>query len=271
MPSSASVMAAVCQFAPTGDVARNRAKITEFVGEAARRNARITIFPEYANYFVNPFDHSIAEHAETLEGPFVEHLQGLSREHDIVIVSGLLQRSDHDERPYNTAVAVDEDGVVAVYHKQHLYDAFGHRESDWIKPGALIEPQVFTVDGMKFGILTCYDLRFPETTRLVVDAGAEGVIVPAEWVQGPLKEFHWNTLLATRAIENTAFVLAADHPPPNGVGLSQIIGPDGIRLAAVSTGEAIGSALIRRSDLQQVRATNPALKLRRYRVINPIG
>ncbi len=109
-------------------------------------------------------------------------------------------------------------GVLARYRKLHLYDAFGQRESDWVEPGELAEPETFELDGLRFGLMTCYDLRFPEVGRLLADAGADVFVVPAEWVRGPLKEHHWRTLLHARAIENTVFVAAADHPPPLGVG-----------------------------------------------------
>jgi len=156
--------------------------------------------------------------------------------------------------------------VTAAYRKQHLYDAFGSLESEWIAPGPLSAPETFEVGGLRFGMITCYDLRFPEVMRAVVDAGAEAVLVPAEWVNGPLKERHWNTLLSARAIENTVFVAAADHPAPIGVGFSQILAPDGTVLASTSTGAGSAMAALRPEELERVRSINPALRLRRYRV-----
>jgi predicted amidohydrolase len=265
--TSPSIQVAVCQFAPGADPERNRAKVAELVRQAATSGARIAVLPEYSNYFLAPFDECIRQHAEPLDGPFVEHLRTLAAEYEITIVAGLLEASEREARPYNAAVAVDAAGVQAVYRKQHLYDAFGNRESDWLTQGPHSSPQTFEVAGVRFGMITCYDLRFPEAMRMVVDAGAEAVIVPAEWVSGPLKERHWNTLLAARAIENTVFVVASDHPAPIGVGLSQILAPDGTVLVSVSTSEAVALATLRMADLERTREANPALRLRRYRVV----
>jgi predicted amidohydrolase len=91
-------------------------------------------------------------------------------------------------------------------------------------------------------------------------------LVPAEWVRGPLKEHHWRTLLHARAIENTVFVAAADHPPPLGVGNSLIVDPLGVELAAVGTSTDVAVAHLDVGAIERVRRVNPALALRRFRV-----
>jgi predicted amidohydrolase len=136
-----------------------------------------------------------------------------------------------------------------------------------VVPGELDAPQTFVVDGVLVGMQTCYDLRFPEVTRRIVDAGAELVLVPAEWVRGPLKEHHWRTLLTARAIENTIFLAAADHVPPSGIGLSLVVDPMGVVIAEAGEREGIALAWVEQSRLSQVRRINPALALRRYRVV----
>ena len=134
-------------------------------------------------------------------------------------------------------------------------------------PGDLDEPQTFEVDGIVVGLQTCYDLRFPEVTRRLADAGADLVAVPAEWVRGPLKEHHWTTLLAARAIENTLYVAAADHPPPIGVGASAIDRPDGRDARRARRDDrAWRSPRSSSARIREVRERNPALRLRRYRV-----
>src|SRR5690606_7712975 len=101
-------------------------------------------------------------------------------------------------------------------------------ESKWIAPGDLEAPQLFEVAGLKVGLQTCYDLRFPEVSRTLVDAGADVLAVPSEWVRGPLKEHHWRTLVTARALENTVYVAAADHPAPIGAGNSMVVDPMGV-------------------------------------------
>jgi predicted amidohydrolase len=258
---------AVVQFSPTADAAANLALIGGLVATASDRGARVVVFPEYSSYFVDPFDESLRENAEDLDGPFTRALTALAAEHDVTVVAGLLEKADDDRRVRNTVVAVDVSGVIATYRKLHLYDAFGQRESDWIEPGRLDGPETFEAGGLRFGLMTCYDVRFPEVARMLVDAGADVFLVPAEWVRGPLKEYHWSTLLHARAIENTVFVAAADHPPPLGVGHSMIIDPQGVQIAAVGTGTGVAVAHLDPSAIDRVRRINPALALRRLKVV----
>ncbi|WP_458041292.1 MULTISPECIES: carbon-nitrogen hydrolase family protein [Bacteria] len=262
----AAVGVAVAQFAPTASRAVNLESIAELVERAVARGARLVLFPEYSSYFVDPFDESLAANAETLDGTFVAGLVALADLHDICIVAGMVERAEDNKRVRNTVVAVDGGGVLATYRKLHLYDAFGQRESDWVEAGEITEPQTFECAGMRFALQTCYDLRFPEVTRLLADAAADVVLVPAEWVRGPLKEYHWQTLLRARAIENTLYVAAADHPPPLGVGHSAVIDPQGVEIAALGTGTDVVVGFVERAAVERVRRTNPALALRRFRV-----
>ncbi|MDZ8172176.1 carbon-nitrogen hydrolase family protein [Microbacterium xanthum] len=261
-----SVAVAVAQFAPAADTDRNIGEIGDLVAVAAERGARVVVLPEYSSYFIDPFDATLRDQAQPVDGPFGAALRDLAAAHGVTVVAGLLEEGNGD-RVRNTVVAVDETGLVAAYRKLHLYDAFGQRESDWVEPGEIVDPPVFSVDGMRFGIMTCYDLRFPEVTRLLADAGAEVVLVAAEWVRGPMKEAHWRTLLHARAIENTFFVAAADHPPPRGVGQSMVVDPQGAEIAAVGTGTGVAVAHLDPEAITRVRRVNPALALRRFAVV----
>ena len=262
-----SLAVGVAQFAPTADTEANLEAIEELVATASGRGARVIVFPEYSSYFVDPFDESLAANAQELEGPFVQALARIAAAHDVVVVAGLLERAEDGRRVRNTVVAVGPEGLRAHYRKLHLYDAFGQRESDWIEAGDLGEPRTFEFGGLRFGLMTCYDLRFPEVGRLLVDAGADVFLVPAEWVRGPLKEHHWRTLLHARAIENTVFVAAADHPPPLGIGSSLIVDPQGVELAAVGTATDVAVAHLDVGAVARVRRVNPALQLRRLGVV----
>ncbi|GAA2012215.1 carbon-nitrogen hydrolase family protein [Microbacterium ulmi] len=257
---------AVAQFAPAADTEANLEVIAQLASTAAQRGARVVVFPEYSSYFVDLFDESLAAHAQEVDGPFTSALARIAAEHGLVVVAGLLERGGDGRRVRNTVVAVAADGVRARYRKLHLYDAFGQRESDWVEPGELAEPETFEVEGLRFGLMTCYDLRFPEVGRLLADAGADVFLVPAEWVRGPLKEHHWRTLVHARAIENTVFVAAADHPPPLGVGASMIVDPQGVEIAAVGTATDVAVAHLDQAAVERVRRVNPALALRRFRV-----
>ncbi|WP_022881290.1 carbon-nitrogen hydrolase family protein [Gryllotalpicola ginsengisoli] len=264
----AELQLAVAQFAPGSDTEANLAAIRSLARAAVARGARLVVFPEYSSFFVNPVGAPFLDAAETLDGTFVTALGALADELDATIVAGMAERSEQPGRFSNTVVALAPgSGLVASYRKQHLYDAFGARESEWVAPGGLEEPQLFDVDGVRIGLQTCYDLRFPEVTRRIVDAGAELVLVPSEWVRGTLKEHHWRTLITARAIENTVYVAAADHVPPVGVGASLIVDPVGVTLAELGDETDAALASLSTQRLHEVRQMNPALELRRYTVV----
>lgn len=256
---------AVAQFAPTEDKGANLAEIERLLREAAARGARLVVLPEYAVYTAPAMDDRFVDSAEPLDGPTVSRLRKLTAELGVFAIAGVNETAGRG-RIHNTLVALGEGEVRAVYRKVHLYDAFGYKESDRVLAADPAAPELLEVDGFTVGMQTCYDLRFPETTRTLVDAGADVVALPAEWVPGPLKEYHWNTLLRARAIENTVYVLAADQSGPTGSGNSAVVDPMGIALASLGEAPGVGTAVLERSRLEAVRKANPALSLRRYRV-----
>jgi predicted amidohydrolase len=262
----APVAIAVAQFAPGEDKAANLEHLRDLATTAASRGAKLVVFPEYSSHFSPALGaHSVAA-AETLGGPFVAGLEAIAKVLDIHIVAGMLELSDEDDdRFYNTLVALDPHGtLVAKYRKLHLYDAFGQKESDWVVPGPIEEPETFALGDLRVGLQTCYDIRFPEVTRRLVDAGADLVVLPSEWVRGPLKEHHWRTLVTARALENTVYFAAADQAPPIGAGNSMIVDPMGVELATIGEETAVAVAWISSTRIAEVRAVNPALGLRRF-------
>ncbi len=262
-----SLLAAVAQLAPTVDGARNREQIAALTADAARSGARLVVFPEESMLLAGDVEGRLGEVVDAEWPLFLAQLSLLAVEHELWIIAGGYEPTGSD-RPYNTLVVVNPRGeVVESYRKLHLYDAFGQRESDWVEPGDLTAPETFEIDGLRFGLMTCYDLRFPEMGRTLADAGADVFLVPAEWVRGPLKEHHWRTLIHARAIENTVFVAAADHPPPLGVGNSMIVDPQGVEIAAIGTGTDVVVAHLDPATVERVRRVNPALQLRRMRVV----
>jgi predicted amidohydrolase len=264
----ASIRVRAVQFAPTADALRNAARVAAHIDDAAASGAQLVVFPEYASFFADPVDGRMVAAAQDLGGPFLRDVRAAAARSAIHVVTGLVEARHDGDRFSNTLVAIDASGdIAAVYRKQHLYDAFGQRESDWVEPGPLEAPQTFDVGPFRVGLQTCYDIRFPEVSRRLIDAAVDVLVVPAEWVPGPGKEDQWMTLLRARAIENTAFVVAADHPRPTGVGLSALIDPAGIVLAELGDEAAFVDAELVRATLDAVRERNPALELRRYRVV----
>jgi len=266
--ASPSLTVAAAQFAPTLEKEANLRRIADLVRAAAARGADLVVFPEYSSAFVPELGPAMARAAESIEGPFVAGLAALADEAGVAIVAGLTEASDDPERFHNTLVALVPDrGLAATYRKQHLYDAFGATESRWVVPGELADPEVFDVHGVTVGLQTCYDIRFPEVSRRVTDAGAELICVPAEWVRGPFKEEHWATLLAARAIENTVYVVGAGQTAPGGIGRSMIVDPMGATLASAADGPDAVLAPVSSARVAAVRRTNPSLRARRYRVV----
>jgi predicted amidohydrolase len=257
---------AVVQTASSNDKAGNRDVVSRVVAEAAASRPELVVLPEamMADFAVE--GGSVAEAAEALDGEFVATLRKCAVEHGVAIVAGMFERSCDQDRPYNTLLAVGADGsLLGAYRKIHLYDAFGYKESDQLTPGD-VAPVVVKVGGTSLGLMTCYDLRFPELSRALVDAGAEVLVVPAAWVRGPLKEHHWTTLLTARAVENTCYVAAAAQNGKKYCGLSQVIDPQGIAVAAVGEADGHAVAEVSADRLADVRKRNPSLQNRRYTV-----
>ncbi|QHC58139.1 carbon-nitrogen hydrolase family protein [Rathayibacter sp. VKM Ac-2760] len=266
-PVGGSVGFGVAQFAPTADRDANLATIHRLAAVAAGRGASLVVLPEYSSFFVDPLGPELVAAGEALDGEFVHGLGAIAGELGVHLVAGMVESVDDGRRIANTLVAVDPAGtVVASYRKLHLYDAFGQTESDWVAPGEIGVPQTFQVGGLVVGLQTCYDLRFPEVTRWLVDAGADVVAAPAEWVRGPLKEAHWRTLVTARALENTIYLVAAGQTPPIGVGTSMIVDPMGVELVTLGEVEDVAVAWLSQERIAAAREKNPALALRRFEV-----
>jgi predicted amidohydrolase len=183
--------------------------------------------------------------------------------------------SSGEVRPYNTLVAVGDGGeILGTYRKLHLYDAFSYQESTRIRPG---DRGVTLVDigGFKVGIMTCYDIRFPELGRALAASGADLICVSAAWFKGEHKVEHWETLLKARAIENTCWVAAAGTSSKHCIGHSVILDPMGIPVDFLNDeAEGTATADITHRRLEEVREFLPVLRNRRFEdnaVVVPAG
>jgi predicted amidohydrolase len=259
---------AVAQFAVGDDPEANLDAIRRLAEDAASRGAMLVAFPEYSAYFTPGLGPDWVEQAQPIHGRFVRAVAEIAAELGIHIVAGMTERiPDDEERVANTLVALGPDGdLVARYRKLHLFDAFGHQESRRIAPGPIEEPQTFRFGPFTVGLETCYDLRFPEVTRRLVDAGADLVVLPAQWVPGALKEQQWRTLLAARAIENEVYLAAPAQLAPHGAGNSLVLDPAGVEVAALGETEGVAVAWLDHDRVTEVRHRNPVLELRRFTV-----
>ncbi len=246
------------QQASAVDPAENRARLRALEVPAAD----LVVLPEAFAADFGPPGSSVGHLAEPLDGPFVDALCSRAREHGGTWVAGMFERSPDPERPFNTLVAVDRDGVHESYRKIHLYDSFGYRESDRLRPG-LRTPTTVQVEGRTVGLMTCYDLRFPELARALSRAGADLLVAPSAWVAGPRKLDHWRTLVTARAIENVSWVAAAGQSGPRYTGHSLLVDPRGDVVAAAGDRDEVVVGDLDAGLLEQARAENPSLLNRR--------
>ncbi len=177
------------------------------------------------------------------------------------------EASDDPARPFNTSVLVDPRGAIAAtYRKVHLFDvslADGTSARESAASSAGSEAVTAAVNGVRIGLSICYDVRFPELYRRLVDQGARIVTVPAAFTLTTGKD-HWHALLRARAIENQVYVLApAQHGKhPRGrqtYGKSIIVDPWGEVVAQCSEGEGFAAALLDFDYQDRVRTSLPSL------------
>lgn len=260
---------ALCQIPVGDDPKENLQQIREALDRAGQVD--LAVFPEAAQI---RFGNDLAAAAEPLDGPFTGALREAAREHGTALVAGVFEPAPGG-RVYNTAVAIDASGeLTGSYRKLHLYDAFGDLESERVAAGDA--PVVVDLAGTRIGLITCYDVRFPELARALVDQGAELLVVIAAWGQGVFKEEHWTTLVRARAIENTVWVVAVGKSPdltrppegpPGGVGRSMLVDPMGAVQADLGPFPAVRAAELDLAAIAQVRRILPALSHRRRDVL----
>ena len=260
------MLVSVGQFSPTGDVEENLAAMRSLAEKAKSEGSGLIVFPEESMFSIGKVEGTLAEAVDAGWSSFVQRLSLLAAELEIAVVAGGYESSGED-RPYNTLVAIESDGrIAATYRKLHLYDAFSYQESTRIKAGDH-GIQVVEIGGLRVGLMTCYDLRFPELARALAVQGADLIAVPAAWFKGEHKIDHWETLLKARAIENTVWVAAAGTSSGHTIGHSAILDPMGVPQVFLDDEPAgIATAEVTRSRIEEVREFLPVLRNRRFAV-----
>jgi predicted amidohydrolase len=267
-----SFLAAVVQLSCTSDEEANLAQAEAWIRRAAGYGARLVATPENTNY-LGPHGEKVRR-AEPIGGPLTQRMGALARELGIHLLMGSFNEDAGDpQRCANTSVLFGPSGdVLSSYRKMHLFDvdvssAVRFRETDTVVPGT--EPVVVQTPLGGLGLTICYDLRFPELYRVLVDGGAEMIAVPAAFTATTGKA-HWMPLLRARAIETQCWVLAPgqvgahdDGGLRESHGHSCIIDPWGTVVAEAGDGPGLALAEIDMAKVAEVRRGMPVASHRR--------
>lgn len=265
----------------------NLAFSLEQIEQSARKEAKIVCFPEFQMSFSPPSQSSkeLFSISESLNGNFVEQLKKSARENNIFIVGSIYEHANlisantkqkrekkkdkegkinkNSYRVYDTVVLINEQGkLISYYRKLHLYDALGFKESTKLLAGSKLFSPVISPLG-KLGTLICYDLRFPELSRILAIKGSNALIAPSGWVQGTMKEDHWLIMCRARAIENGVYLIAPNQIGNIFCGRSLVVDPFGVVVMDMGNTEGFEIVDLDLSRIDVVRKSLPLLKNRR--------
>lgn len=246
---------ALFQTAGTASVSGNLDLLESKAAEAAGQGARLLVAPEMflTGYNIGERAWALAEPAD---GPAAGRAAEIASRYGLALLYGFPEVQG--KAVYNAVLFVDRDGSRAVYRKAHL---FGPGEQRLFARGP-DRPPLLDLDGLKIGLLICYDVEFPEAVRALAAAGADLVAVPTA-LMAPYSIVA-ETLVSARAYENGVFVAyvnrAGSEDDLTYVGRSVLVGPDGIALCrADPEGEALMMAEIDRQAIVRIRDVNPYL------------
>jgi deaminated glutathione amidase len=261
--------AAAVQLNAGGDRDANLAGADRLVRDAAARGAALVVLPE--KWPLLGSGEQLKAGAEPIDGPAMSWARACARELGLELVAGSFTELGADGRRQNTSLHIGPDGEVrAIYRKIHMFDVtvegLEYRESEHEDAGEEIVV-TRTDDGVELGMTICYDLRFPELYRILALRGARVLLVPAAFTLATTRD-HWETLLRARAIENQAFVIAANQIGENepgrfSGGRSMIVDPWGVVLAQASDSVGVIVADLDLGRLAAIRSSLPSLANRR--------
>jgi predicted amidohydrolase len=264
------MLVSVVQLNSQDELSENLSKVRHWVARAAAEGAQLVALPENLAFMGE--EAKKRELAERLDGafpgPILSALVDSAVKHGVwVLGGGIPERSPDFARPFNTSILIDRRGTIAAtYRKVHLFDVSladgtSLRESAATSPGT--DAVTCEVDGVRLGLSICYDLRFPELYRRLIDQGARIFTVPSAFTLTTGKD-HWHALLRARAIENQAYLLApaqhGKHPRGRATfGKSLIVDPWGEVIAQCSEGEGVATARLDFAYQDRVRTALPSL------------
>ena len=260
--------AAIVQMKSSEEKEHNLAYSVKLINEAAKRKARLICFPEFQMAY-SPAEQkteSLHRIAEKICGNFVSTLSNSARQNKINVIATMyeiINANEKSQKVFDTGIIINELGKVqSIYRKVHLYDALGFKESKKLLAGNIIEKPTRTSVG-NLGLQICYDMRFPEISRILTVNGANILVSPSAWVDGFMKQEHWEIMLKSRAIENGVYVIAPNQLGNIYCGHSMVIEPFGATVIDLGNREGMEILDIDNSRIDTVRRTLPLLENRR--------
>lgn len=244
-----------------GDKAENIRKVEDKVTEAKQQGAELVIFPELSltGYTVRD---QIYELAETIPGPSTSVLEKLARKTGTYIVFGMPELSEKTQATiYNAAVLIGPDGLIGKYRKMYLPTHSVFEEKRYFRPG--YQTAVFETELGKIGLIICYDIFFPEVSRLTRLKGARLIVCIS--ASPAVRRTFFETLTAARAMENTTFLayvnLVGIEDGLQFWGGSRLIGPNGkVLVKAKYNEEDLVIGAVNYADVRPVETFVPTLK-----------
>jgi len=261
---------AAIQMTSTRDVDANVAEATRLVGAAAAAGASLAILPENFALMAGSREQLLKAGEPSGAGPIQEAMGVAARTHGIWLVAGTIPVAAGDRVRAACIVYDDRGEPVARYDKIHLFDVVlrdgeRHFESSAIEPG---EEVVVTDSPVgRLGLSICYDLRFPELYRRLLDLGAQVVAIPSAFTAFTGRA-HWEPLVRARAIENLVYVVAAAQVGRHAQGRetyghSMVVDPWGVVVAEQHDGPGVVTAAVDLERLEELRAQLPSRDHRR--------
>jgi predicted amidohydrolase len=266
---------AAIQMTSINDIEANLKSADELLHQAAIQGATIAVLPEMFPTLAVENGHLIAKE-KMGAGPIQDFLAQKAREYNLWIIGGTIPITcDKNDRVYAACLVYNNKGqYVTRYDKIHLFDANlcngteCYRESAKTVPGH--KPVVFDSPLGKIGLAVCYDIRFPELFQILAKQGVDIFVIPAAFVYRT-GEAHWEILCRARAIENLAYVVAADQTGTHSAtrrsyGHSMIIDPWGNIVAQRAEGPGVVITDIDLEHLHAIRETLPVSKHKRCNI-----
>src|SRR3954452_4500066 len=257
--------AAAVQLNTGPDPAANLAQADERVRAAAADGARLVVLPEKWNVLGSPAQ--LRAGGEPMDGPAVTWMCAAAAELGLDLVGSVCVAQAGEDKLRNVCGHAGPDGSVrATYRKIHMFDVTvdgrEYRESAHEEPGAEVVVSA-SADGVELGLSVCYDLRFPELYRTLALRGARIIVVPAAFTLATTRD-HWEVLVRARAIEEQAFVIAANQigEHPGGTrsgGRSLIVDPWGVVLATAPDRVGFVGAALDLEAQARIRRDLPSL------------